>query len=812
MSASADLDATTLSSKPGEGLASDDPHPPHRHHVRSIVDGIRFGVGVVLIALGIGLARLFDSALLGLAADFSSATNGLPSWAPDVAGAAAAAAVAGAAVLLVVGSLLNSRFRRLALFTFGMASAATVSIVVGRYVDSVVDRSVSASLAVDVPIFRFEGADRRLNPADPFLAAAVAALTVGSTVLKRATMRLGGRLVALYAVVSAVTVGAPPVALLPDVGIGVAVGSGLLLAFGRHDLSLDASDVGGALRSAGIDVASVDRTPTGYGTGWRAVGPDSTRLFVSAFSRDDRSADLLVRIVRWFRFRSTGDHRPFTSLQRAVEHEALVAHQAATHGVAVPIVRAVGPAGVEGMVLAHDWIDGTTALDLAAVTDESIARLWTDVVRLQRARIAHGSLNLKNVLVDDRGQPWLTHFHRAEISASDQRLNTDLAELLSSTAAAYGCDRAVGIAQDTISTPMLMRALPLIQPLAVTKSTRKALNEAEGFEALRECVADVCDVPQEEPFPLQRIEGRTLFVLGTLVLSAWFLAPQLADLDSIWSQVKGASWPWAVAALAFSIMSYVAATGSLLGAIPAKLAFGPAFLAQIASSFANRVTPVKVGGVATNIRYFQRAGVPAAVSATAVGLNAIAGVFMHVVLTLGFVLLASGDDRASGIDLPSSGALALLVVALALIVGFAVFVPLTRKLLAANVLPQLRSGRDALRTIISEPSRLALLLGCSALITLSYLAAMVASLEAFGSEASILGVAVLFMTASAVANAAPTPGGLGAAEAALVAALSTVEATSVVLPAVFLYRLVTFWIPILPGWLALTYLRSKDML
>jgi len=29
-------------------------------------------------------------------------------------------------------------------------------------------------------------------------------------------------------------------------------------------------------------------------------------------------------------------------------------------------------------------------------------------------------------------------------------------------------------------------------------------------------------------------------------------------------------------------------------------------------------------------------------------------------------------------------------------------------------------------------------------------------------------------------------------------------------PAVFLFRLVTFWLPILPGWLAFTWLQRSD--
>ncbi len=105
-----------------------------------------------------------------------------------------------------------------------------------------------------------------------------------------------------------------------------------------------------------------------------------------------------------------------------------------------------------------------------------------------------------------------------------------------------------------------------------------------------------------------------------------------------------------------------------------------------------------------------------------------------------------------------------------------------------------------------------MLFGGSAMITLAYLGAMVASLEAFGSTAPFPTVALLFLTGTAVSNAAPTPGGLGAAEAALVAALSTVEEVEIVIPAVFLYRLVTFWLPILPGWLSFQWLERNEYL
>jgi glycosyltransferase 2 family protein len=52
-----------------------------------------------------------------------------------------------------------------------------------------------------------------------------------------------------------------------------------------------------------------------------------------------------------------------------------------------------------------------------------------------------------------------------------------------------------------------------------------------------------------------------------------------------------------------------------------------------------------------------------------------------------------------------------------------------------------------------------------------------------------------------LAAAAPSPGGLGAIEAALVAGLGGVGMRAgPAVSAVLLYRLATYWLPVLPGW------------
>jgi len=56
----------------------------------------------------------------------------------------------------------------------------------------------------------------------------------------------------------------------------------------------------------------------------------------------------------------------------------------------------------------------------------------------------------------------------------------------------------------------------------------------------------------------------------------------------------------------------------------------------------------------------------------------------------------------------------------------------------------------------------------------------------------------------------PTPGGLGAVEAALTAGLTATGLPgAVAVSSVLLFRLLTFWFPVPVGWVALSYLERK---
>src|SRR4029077_15352273 len=97
-----------------------------------------------------------------------------------------------------------------------------------------------------------------------------------------------------------------------------------------------------------------------------------------------------------------------------------------------------------------------------------------------------------------------------------------------------------------------------------------------------------------------------------------------------------------------------------------------------------------------------------------------------------------------------------------------------RRFAAPRLLKALRSAYTSLRRVAVSPVKLALLVGGSALVTLAYIGGLGASIQAFGVGGGIAEIGAAYMAAAAIAAASPTPGGLGAIEAALIAGLTGV--------------------------------------
>ncbi len=440
-------------------------------------------------------------------------------------------------------------------------------------------------------------------------------------------------------------------------------------------------------------------------------------------------------------------------------------------------------------------------------TKDLLEQLWSTVAKLRTNHTVHRCLSTEALVRYADGQVGIVNFRSSELGVHESELAVDVAEVLAATACIVGVDMAVLAATSALGTSAVASALPRLQPLALTPSTREAVKKAG---CLNELTAQVrsrtggADVPRQK---LQRIEPRTLLLLAMTAAALWALIPQLLDAGDVWGLVRHANVVWSLAALAMSAFTYVAAAVAFAGSIPGCTPAAANIEIQLASSFASLASTV--ASMAIRAQFFYRRGLTHAVAVTSVAINTIAGIVAHLAILAAFIVLG-GKRALDDFHAPSVTTMLLTIAGLLTIAAMLSLLRPVRALVRQRVMPQVRAARRGLLDVAGNSTKMTQLFGGSAALTVGYILTLAASVQAFGSELSFVTIALVYLVGSVVSAAAPTPGGLGAVEAALIAGLTAGGMRAdVALAAVMLYRVVTFWLPLLPGWLAYGHLQRN---
>ncbi|MET0196958.1 MAG: lysylphosphatidylglycerol synthase transmembrane domain-containing protein, partial [Rhodococcus fascians] len=302
-----------------------------------------------------------------------------------------------------------------------------------------------------------------------------------------------------------------------------------------------------------------------------------------------------------------------------------------------------------------------------------------------------------------------------------------------------------------------------------------------------------------------------LIQMVLLVALVYVAYPFIASVPVFFSELATANWWWAVAGLAVSALKYLGAGAALWACADGLVKFRNLAIMQVANTFAATTTPAGVGGLALSVRFLQKGGLGAVRATAAVALQQSVQVITHVSLLV-FFSVAAGTSADLAHFVPDATVLYLIAGVVLGILGTVLFVPTLRRWLRNAVRPQLKEVFGELGDLAKDPKRFAIIvLGCAA-TTLGAALALWASVEAFGGGTTFVTVTVVTMIGGTLASAAPTPGGVGAVEAALIGGLAAFGLpASVAVPSVLLYRVLTCWLPVFCGWPTLRWLTNKDM-
>ena len=614
--------------------------------------------------------------------------------------------------------------------------------------------------------------------------------------------------VPIHLVVSAIV----PARSLLGLAVGWFVGALVVLFVGTPALEvpLDAAVRALGRRGFAVERLSVVR-PAGHGPlvlSARSARPDSIAI-VEMYGSNQRSRGALRQLWQKLKLRGSETAPLQTSMRRAVEHRALMAIAVGGLGVANTSIMAVAPLDRGWTLYAHTPARGLPLSACAASTP--VVRVWESLRTLHDHQISHGDLRSRQITVDDAAVCF-GGFGRAEYGSTDAQLQSDIAHLLVTTTDVYDAESAVAAAIDTFGNDAILTASRRLTRSAVPKRIRNSVGDAgAAISAARDEVKLQTHADEIQTQTITRFTRRQVIQLVLLVALVYVAYPFISTVPAFFSQLRTANWWWALLGLAVSALTYIGAAAALWTCADGLVSFRKLAIVQVANTFAATTTPAGVGGLVLSTRFLQRAGLGAVRATAAVALQQSVQVITHVSLLI-FFSAAAGASADLSHFVPSTTML-YLVAGLALgAVGAFLFVPRLRRWLGTEVCPRLKEVGGDLVKLAREPKRLAVIvLGCAA-TTLGAALALWASIEAFGGDTTFVTVTVVTMVGGTLASAAPTPGGVGAVEAALIGGLAAFGVPAAVsVPSVLLYRVLTCWLPVFVGWPIMRWLTKNEM-
>ncbi|MEV6399404.1 lysylphosphatidylglycerol synthase transmembrane domain-containing protein [Streptomyces sp. NPDC051907] len=880
-------------------VSGDEPLLAARVHRPS--DLMRLLIGVLAIAVVLAVAAFAHGTTSGLEQDINKGTGNAPDLVVKIAGLASSIAVLLVPVAFAIERLVKRDGLRIADGVLAAVLAHGVTLATDLWVAKGAPGTLQDALTQP------QGGGLT-DPVHGYLAPVIAYMTaVGMARRPRWRVVLWAVLL-LDAFAMLVAGYTTAFSIILTVLIGWTVAYGTLYTVGSPNVRPTGQNLLAGLRHVGFRPVTAMRAEEDVVDSSRSSGATSAEqgdrgrrylvsledgppLDVTVVDREQQAQGFFYRVWRRLTLRSITTRRSIQSLRQALEQEALLAYAAIAAGANAPKLIATSELGPDAVMLVYEHLGGHSldSLEDDQITDDVVRGAWRQVKALQSRRIAHRRLTGDAILVDRSGKVILTDLRGGEIAAGEIVLRMDIAQLLTTLGLRVGAQRAVAAAVEVLGPDAIADCLPLLQPIALSRSTRatlrrlarerserereavleasaaakrarteaaeaadegvvavdrkgderkgddrKAARKSERLErqADKRAMDEAMDEAREEdllsqirqqvllirpqapvePVRLERIRPRTLVSIIAGAIAAYFLLSQLAGIDfaTVFDQ---AHWGWVAGAFVFSAISYLAAAMSLLGFVPERVAFRQTVVAQVAGSFVKIVAPAAVGGVALNTRFLQRSGVRPGLAVASVGASQLFGLGAHIMLLLAFGYLTGTEKTAS--VAPSRTVIAgLLTVAVLVLVVTAI--PFLRKFVSTRLRSLFAGVVPRMLDVLQRPVKLLTGIGGMLLLTGAFVMCLDASIRAFddGNQTlSYASIAVVFLAGNALGSAAPTPGGVGAVDAALLGGLLLAGLPyEVAAPAVLLYRTLTLWLPVLPGWFAFNHLTRKGSL
>ena len=630
--------------------------------------------------------------------------------------------------------------------------------------------------------------------------------------------KAGRRLLTLGAIGTILNQHTTPTGALAAVLVAAASAAVVHLVFGSSVGRPGLADVADVLARLGIGAHSLriaERQTVGVFL-VDAIDDSGQPMIVKVYGRDAHDTQLVTTIWRTAWYREAGSPTSFGRLQQA-EHEAFLTLLAGQAGIPTHSVVTATATPEHDVVLALRRRGQPLSEAPEQWDDAVVAGAWQTLADLHRIGVAHGQVDDQHLILEGHAVG-LVDFHGGVVAPTPERLRTDRAHLLVTTALAIGTQRAATAAATALGSDELGAVLPFVQLTALTTRHRRMVRAAGlDLDAIRSQAAASAGVPVPELQQLRRVSLRSVLTTGLLVLAFFAIVTAASELDwdELVDSIANATWWLVVVGAVLAQTPRVSSAVSVMGASPVPLPLGPV-VRPTARHVLHRVGRTDECGPDRG----EHPVLPAARAARRCRPRGRRTRQCGPVHRPG-----RAADRHPGpdpdlVDLQLDGSvpsgLRTVVIIVAGLAAASVLVLALvakwRRPIVAWVRQAVTEAVHALRGLRS-PRRLAMLFGGALATEFLFALALQTFARGLGFQVGIAEVIVINVSTSLLSSVLPIPGGIGVVEGGLT--LGLVRAgmpEESAFAAVLLYRIASFYLPPVWGFFALRWLERYKYL
>ena len=452
--------------------------------------------------------------------------------------------------------------------------------------------------------------------------------------------------------------------------------------------------------------------------------------------------------------------------------------------------------------------------NLNTLTVEDAAKLMRYVDAANMRGITHRRITPETIARLEDGTPVVAGWQNGDVASDSTNIALDKVQLLTLIAACTDIDTSIKAALNAWGADKLAEILPFMQKAAIPASTRSLPSwNKKVFEhlcnKLSQTVALHTDEEDYDTVRLARFNIRFFVSLVLAIIAIAVIATQWHPQE-VFAALKHANNLMVLLCFIFSMLAWVGSAitlGSFMD--DQKPSSTVLFASQAASGFTAVSMPAGVGPAFVNMQLLKKNGYN---STQATAITSAVWLIQALITTIVLLVIGifTGKNVLSGM-IPTHMLITVIGI-ITLLICTLMAIPKARKIIRKHYLPILSDYGRQIKELVSHPLQLIggsfgaiVLVAC---IGLGYWVALLA----FGYYANPWETILLFILANTAGSAIPTPGGLGAVEASLTFAFTSVGVPpTIALSATLLYRLMFYWLRIPIGAFAMNWLSSREL-